>query len=119
MSSYPRYCREQAGDCARRARLASSPQVAANYRTLENRWLNLVKKAELAVVRKPLSNTLSHAAGTLAAHPTSSGRPGLSLHSPDQVSNGALQFLLGCLFASVIATSSLCAFDWTRLTLQL
>jgi hypothetical protein len=104
MSSYARYCREQAGDCARRARLASSPQVAASYRTLENRWLNLVEKAELALVRKPLSNTLS--AGIFAAHPTSSGRPGLSLHSPDQVSNGALQFLLGCLFASVIATSS-------------
>jgi hypothetical protein len=61
MSSYARYCREQAGDCARRARLASSPQVAANYRTLENRWLNLAKKAELTVVGKPLSNTLSNA----------------------------------------------------------
>jgi hypothetical protein len=61
MSSYARYCRAQAGDCARRARVASSPQVAANYRTLENRWFNLAKKAELAVVEKPLSNTLSNA----------------------------------------------------------
>ena len=61
MSSYARYCREQAEDCARRARVASSPQVAANYRTLENRWLSLAKKAELAAVGKPLSNTLSNA----------------------------------------------------------
>jgi hypothetical protein len=61
MSSYAKYCRKQAGDCARRAQVASSPQVAANYRTLEYRWLNLAKKAELAVVGKPLSNTLSNA----------------------------------------------------------
>jgi hypothetical protein len=72
MSSYARYCREHAGDCARRARVASSPQVAANYRTLENRWLNLAKKAELAVVGEPLSNTLSN--GRIS-EPRGAGRP--------------------------------------------
>jgi hypothetical protein len=41
--------------------LLNKVHQSCNYRTLENRWLNLVKKAELAVVRKPLSNTLSHA----------------------------------------------------------
>jgi hypothetical protein len=57
MSSYARYCREQAADCARRARIASTPQVAANYRVLESRWLSLAHKAEFAPTRKPPSNT--------------------------------------------------------------
>ena len=45
MSSYAKYCRDQAAECARRARLASSPDVAANSRTLELRWLKLAEKA--------------------------------------------------------------------------
>jgi hypothetical protein len=45
MSSYAKYCRDQAAECARRARLASSPDIAANSRTLELRWLKLAEKA--------------------------------------------------------------------------
>jgi hypothetical protein len=52
MSSYARYCREQAADCARRARIANSPEVAANYRILEKRWINLAQKADFAPARK-------------------------------------------------------------------
>ncbi|HEY4857707.1 MAG TPA: hypothetical protein VIH98_13710 [Xanthobacteraceae bacterium] len=46
MSSYSKYCREQAADCARRARIASSPEVAASRRTLQERWLKLAQRAE-------------------------------------------------------------------------
>jgi len=45
MSSYARYCRDQAGECARRARLASSPEVVVHCRQLELRWLRLAEKA--------------------------------------------------------------------------
>src|SRR5262245_16249063 len=47
MSSYAKYCRDQAAECARRARLASSPDIAANSRTLELRWLKLAEKARM------------------------------------------------------------------------
>jgi len=46
MSSYASYCQDQATDCARRARLASSPEVAAYCRSLEFRWLKLSKEAQ-------------------------------------------------------------------------
>jgi len=46
MSSYASYCQDQATDCARRARLASSPEVAAYCRSLEFRWLKLAKDAQ-------------------------------------------------------------------------
>jgi hypothetical protein len=46
MSSYASYCQDQATDCARRARLASSPEVVAYCRSLEFRWLKLAKKAQ-------------------------------------------------------------------------
>lgn len=45
MSSYAKYCRDQAAECARRARLAFSPEIAANSRTLEQRWLKLAARA--------------------------------------------------------------------------
>jgi hypothetical protein len=54
MSSYAKYCRDQAAECARRARLASSPDVAANSRTLELRWLKLAEKANTP--GRPLGN---------------------------------------------------------------
>jgi hypothetical protein len=57
MSSYAKYCRDQAAECARRARLASSPDVAANSRTLELRWLKLAEKAKLP--GSPLGNSKS------------------------------------------------------------
>lgn len=46
MSSYAKYCRDQAAECARRARLASSPDIVANSRSLELRWLKLAEKAD-------------------------------------------------------------------------
>jgi hypothetical protein len=46
MSSYTTYCQDQGIDCARRARLASSPDVAAYWRRLGFRWLRLAEQAE-------------------------------------------------------------------------
>ena len=46
MSSYASYCQDQASDCARRARLASSPEVVAYCRSLEFRWLRLAEQAQ-------------------------------------------------------------------------
>jgi hypothetical protein len=37
--------------------VASSPDVAANYRNLEKRWLNLAEKADFNPARKSLTNT--------------------------------------------------------------
>jgi hypothetical protein len=54
MSSYAKYCRDQAAECARRARLASSPDIASNSRTLELRWLKLAEKANTP--GRPLGN---------------------------------------------------------------
>jgi hypothetical protein len=48
MSSYANYCHDQAADCARRARLASSPEIIAYCRTLELRWLKLAGPAQKA-----------------------------------------------------------------------
>jgi hypothetical protein len=45
MSSYVMYCLAQAAECARRAKLASSPQVAAERRALGLRWVRLAQKA--------------------------------------------------------------------------
>lgn len=46
MSSYAKYCRDQAAECARRARLARSPDIADNCRSLEQRWLRLAARSE-------------------------------------------------------------------------
>ena len=40
-----RYCQDQATACARRARLASSPEIVAYCRNLEFRWLRLAEQA--------------------------------------------------------------------------
>ena len=53
MSSYAKYCRDQAAECARRVKLANSPEVAATCRNLGLRWLKLAQKADLA--GQPLS----------------------------------------------------------------
>jgi len=42
------YCRAQAAECARRAKLASSPEIAASRRSLGLRWLRLAEKAQAA-----------------------------------------------------------------------
>jgi hypothetical protein len=46
VSSYATYCQDQAADCARRARLASSPEIVAHCRSLELRWLMLATLAQ-------------------------------------------------------------------------
>jgi hypothetical protein len=46
MSSYAMYCRDQATDCVRRARLTTSPETAVYYRDLGQRWLRLAEHAE-------------------------------------------------------------------------
>ena len=44
MSSYARYCQRQAVECARRARMASTPDIAAYHRELGLRWVKLAQK---------------------------------------------------------------------------
>jgi hypothetical protein len=46
MSSYVTYCRDQATDCVRRARLTRSAETAVYYRDLGQRWLRLAEHAE-------------------------------------------------------------------------
>ena len=46
MSSYATYCQDQAADCARRVRLARSPEIAAYCRNLGLRWLRLAEQAQ-------------------------------------------------------------------------
>ena len=48
MSSYMMYCRAQAAECARRAKLASTPELATERRNLGLRWLRLAEKAKTA-----------------------------------------------------------------------
>jgi hypothetical protein len=45
MSSYAKYCQDQATACTRRAGLASSPEIVAYCRNLELRWLKLAGQA--------------------------------------------------------------------------
>ena len=44
MSSYAMYCQKQAADCARRARIASSPDIVARYRQLGLEWVKLAQR---------------------------------------------------------------------------
>lgn len=44
--SYAEFCQDQASDCARRARLARSAQIAAYYQDLGWRWLRLAEQAQ-------------------------------------------------------------------------
>src|SRR5262245_38234128 len=44
--SYVAFCLNQASDCARRARLARSAQIAAYYQDLGWRWLRLAEQAQ-------------------------------------------------------------------------
>jgi hypothetical protein len=46
MSSYASYCQDQAAACARRARLARSPEIIAYCRSLELRWRRLAEQAQ-------------------------------------------------------------------------
>src|SRR6266446_4191583 len=53
MSSYVKYCKAQAVECARRAKLASSPELAAERRSLGLRWLKLAEKAKATPLGRP------------------------------------------------------------------
>jgi hypothetical protein len=44
--SYLNYCQDQGMDCARRARLASSSEVAIYWRRLALRWIGLAEQAD-------------------------------------------------------------------------
>ena len=44
MSTYRSYCQRQAEECARRARLAASPDVSDHHRKLGLEWLKLAEK---------------------------------------------------------------------------
>jgi hypothetical protein len=68
MSSYANYCHDQATDCARRARLASSPEIIAYCRTLELRWLKLAGWAQKA------GGTLGHDSSLVATYPVEYGK---------------------------------------------
>jgi hypothetical protein len=59
--SYANYCQDQAAACARRARLASSPEIVAYCRTLEFRWL------KLAAQEQETGGALGHESGLTAA----------------------------------------------------
>ena len=65
MSSYAKYCRDQAAECARRVRMASSPEVAASCRDLGLRWLKLAEKAEMT--SRPFANARKAAAAAIGA----------------------------------------------------
>ena len=66
MSSYASYCQAQAAECARRARLASSPDVAEERRNLGLRWLKLAERARAA---RTASRPLTQASKLSAAVP--------------------------------------------------
>jgi hypothetical protein len=57
MSSYASYCEDQGIDCARRARLARSLDVATYWRSLGFRWLRLAEEA------RRTGGALGHASG--------------------------------------------------------
>src|SRR5215467_12223270 len=46
--SYESYCQDQGIDCARRARLARSSEVATYWRSLGLRWLRIAEQAHIA-----------------------------------------------------------------------
>jgi hypothetical protein len=66
MSTYTKYCREQAAECGRRARLANSPEVAANCLKLELRWIKLAEKADMGLGRASRSQLAPSAIGARA-----------------------------------------------------
>jgi hypothetical protein len=64
MSSYASYCRNQAAECARRARLASSPEIATERRNLGLRWLKLAERAKVS--ERPFGRASKTAAASSA-----------------------------------------------------
>jgi hypothetical protein len=73
MSSYATYCRDQATDCARRARLGKSADIAAYYEGLGMRWLSLAEHAQgtggvVAQASEAISASSLHASDLDARH---------------------------------------------------
>jgi hypothetical protein len=60
MSPYGRYCQRQASECARRARLAASPDVAEHYRKLGLAWLKLAQNERIPRVLKTATEAINH-----------------------------------------------------------
>ena len=46
MSSYASYCQDQRTECARRARLARSPEIATYWQGLAANWLRLAEQSQ-------------------------------------------------------------------------
>jgi hypothetical protein len=69
MSSYVMYCRAQAAECARRAKLASSPELAAERRDLGQRWLRLAQKAKGDAPRPHAGRARGAGGAPLIPHP--------------------------------------------------
>jgi hypothetical protein len=59
--SYATYCHDQGIDCARRASLASSPEVASYWRRLGFRWLRLADQADRTRARGNASGEAARA----------------------------------------------------------
>jgi hypothetical protein len=59
--SYASYCQDQGIDCARRAKLASSSEVASYWRRLAFRWLRLAEQADGIRVRGNASDEIEGA----------------------------------------------------------
>jgi hypothetical protein len=68
MSSYASYCQDQAADCARRARLASSLEIVAYCRRLEFRGLRLAEEA------RETGDALGHDSSLVATYPVEYGK---------------------------------------------
>jgi hypothetical protein len=73
---YITYCQRQASDCARRARLASSPEIKAYQRRLGSQWIKLAEKARVGESRtRSVPCTLPCVPGTAAHCPISDALP--------------------------------------------
>jgi hypothetical protein len=70
--SYVAYCLDQAADCSRRAKLASSPEIAGYFQELMLRWLNIAGRAQwmpqsIWTTKRPTSAGLRAQARTFRA----------------------------------------------------
>jgi hypothetical protein len=77
MASYATYCEDQAADCARRARLARSSEVAAYCRSLQLRWMRLAEQHKSST--RDEHSELDARRTTLARNATTACRQGTSV----------------------------------------
>ena len=59
MSPYGRYCQHQATECARRARMAASPNVAEHHRRLGLAWLKLAENERVTRVSRTATEAIA------------------------------------------------------------